>query len=202
MNMELMSLLGQVGELSRAERAEHIEHYINVLFASKRALPQADYIDLLEKNVPYVMACCLSIQAALVERIHAGSPQFQTEKAYFVWVENLKSMARSDVVPVINYLAGRGESSDNNLTRYFTNVQSMKVSGQMAKYLDEMEFQMKFYQSIFEITQMFAFIITGNDNEKVASSFRKQSNRQELPEQLWQRIKIDANLCIDNITFA
>jgi len=202
MNTELMSLLGQVGELSYAERAEDIRHGIKAFFASKKSLSQAEYIQQLEKNVPYAMACCLSIQAALVEHIHTARPQFKNEEEYLGWIDRAKSIARTDALPVIDYLAGRGVASNNNLTRYFTTVQGMKQSGQMAKYLDEMEFQIKFYQSILVVTQMFVYIIAGTGNERVASSFRAHSNKSELSELLSQRIKFEANRCIDNISVA
>lgn len=201
MNMDLMSLLGQIGISAQAERAEDIQYNIKAFFAAKKGLPQNEYIQQLEKNVPYAKACCLWGQQAIVEHIYSGTRQLGSDEAYLKLINNVKYMAMSDARPVIEFLAGKGEASDDNLTRYFTYVKGLKFTGEVAKYLDEMEFQLGFYQSIFDITQYYAYTITRKGNESLASSLRKCGNRVELQEQLSHQIKFDANSCIDNVSF-
>mgnify|MGYP000060574898 CR=1 FL=1 len=200
MNMDLMSLLGRIGISAQAERAEDIRYNIKAFFTAKKGLPQSEYIQQLEKNVPYAKACCLRGQQAIVEHIHSGKRQLGNDEAYLELINNVRYMAMSDAKPVIEFLAGRGEARDDDLTRYFTYVKGLKFNGEATKYLDEMEFQLKFYQAIFDITQFYTYIITRKGNESLVSSLRNCANRVELQEQLSHQIKADANLCISNVS--
>ncbi len=196
---DLSVFLSQVGErISNSFSTEILAEGESWLIDKKRNYSGLEYIEQLEKNAIYAVE---SISVALPSLVTFTITDHELDGDFiFQHIGNGQSLARDKVAFHLNYL-GNGCSGcicHDDHCRY-AGLLEIKQSGNVEKYIDELEFWCKFYRSMQTFTMHYLQYFVENME---AFKTYKDISESEVRVEFEKYIKFYSNNCIGNITVA
>jgi len=178
---KLHSIFQEIYEKSTAEGTVK-EYYYNDIssFFKKRILPKEQYLDQLEKNVPYMKFYFNNTLSELIDYIYNPIKNENSTEAYTKITSSAKSNAILSSYEVINYF--KSNSQNNHMTNDFIHLKNLKDNNKFEELFEELEFQIKYYKSNANYMNYIAFIITQNIEimQFISSNFSKGDTMEKI----------------------
>jgi len=194
---ELSAFLSQVGEVVFSTSGENIQNEGISWLADKRSkFSGKEYIEQLEKNAIYTVE---SISLALPSLVTFIITDHDLNQEFiFQHIGNGQELARDKVGFHVQYLESECDGCivHKDHARY-EGLKGIKSSGDLAKYVDELEFWCTFYRSMQSFIMGFLDAFVHNTN-----SFKvyKDIDEETVKNEVEKYVKLYSNQCIGNIT--
>lgn len=178
---QLQSIFQEIHRRSVSEGVV-LEKYSKMMdaFFSKRNLPINQYLEQLEKNVPYNKFLFLSTLSELVDYIYKFNKSSDIENDFMNVLSAAQKEAANNTPSVTNYL----QSIHNNvsMTDDFKHLKSLKTNEKYEELFDELEFQIQYYKAHYEMICYTALFIISNPpiSQFIASKFHKGDAMEAL----------------------
>lgn len=160
------------------------------------------YLEQLEKNTIYLAEASAAIQLAIARYLSFGEPRLpQANIAGYVKAvrENSISPAQEITLQILNYIRNVADEYDTNKqlsNQNWSKARELRLTGNMAKYIDELEFSYVFFQATYVLSQNFLF---GFLNDVELAACTTAIAPQEVIQTIRQRVDIWASFCLGNI---
>lgn len=158
---ELLDILKQIYSYT-VSKGTVLAKYTQLMddFALKQNLPVDEYITQLEKNVVYNKNLYVYTLMHLVEYIsEAQSTYNNVEETYFSIINNAQMNASELTIETLDYLLyGKNVEVSDDIKHLY----NLKISQKYSELIDELEFQIQYYKSHYEMVSYFTLQILSN----------------------------------------
>lgn len=159
-----------------------LERYSGMMdsFFSKKSLPIEQYLEQLEKNVPYNKFLFSLTLSELIDYIYNLNQGSNVEESYMHILGKAQKQASSNTLIVFNYLQGNQDNAA--MTDDFKHLKTLKKDQKYEELFDELEFQIQYYKAHYEMLCYTVLMILNNPHisQFVASKFQKGDAMEEF----------------------
>lgn len=150
-------------------------------FFEKRSLPQAKYVDQLQKNIPYNKFLFTYTLDNLVDYIFSVSRDYGQLGAEKI-IDSAQVKSAQSVPFVHRYLSGVSFSVDG-ITDDFKELKRLHANDSV-KFFDEAEFQMRYYKSHYVTVTYFVNVLTHEKNNNFLNFMASKFQRGDISEMI------------------
>lgn len=157
---ELLDILKQIYNYA-VSKGTVLEKYVQQMdnFSLKQSLPIDEYITQLEKNVVYNKNLYLHTLMYLVEYVNNPRSTNNIEETYLSIINVAQREAHVITIETLDYLLyGKNVEVSDDIKHLY----NLKISQKYSELIDELEFQIQYYKSHYEMVSYFTLQILSN----------------------------------------
>lgn len=164
--------------------------------SKKKELGFAEYVDQLEKNLPYNYLLYL-FSNSMIENYIKNNTELSGKIAYESLASHAQKLASAASIAPINYLR-YGTDDNAEHSKVFDTMRKIKLE-EPNRYIEELEFALSCYKSRYIVSNLFLHTISHPQYDDFRHFFAKNFTSSELFELIEDRFKSIGNLIIGNI---
>lgn len=169
-----------------------LKEYFNAtnLFFQKKKLPQYEYLDQLEKNVPYHKFLYENSLSVFCSYVFSLDKKENDDNLFGYLFYCIKDESKPQTRVVLNYLQ---TSEDNlNMTNDFKHLKNLKNLKQYKQLFEELEFQINYHMAYYESSCFYYSHVINDINlcKFISSSYKKAEFSQIIDKYITTSAKI------------